>query len=142
MPQVGKSGEPVHEAASYGWDGTDWVKLSVNAGGEVVQADCLVPTSLAEGQVQVALTTMYTVPASTQIGCVQILLYNSHDAAVVVTLSLTKSAGTEREVLEVSLTDSQSYVFHIEGLSAADLIRGIADVDDKVNYFMSGQVQA
>lgn len=141
MPQVGAAGEPVKEAACYGWDGSSWVKLSVNASGEAIIADCLIPTSLAQGQLAAAIADIYTVPASTRIANIEVQLFNSNTSTETVELALQRSGGTSRQAIQVDIDQDESYVWRIEGLSAGDKVRGNTDTAVKVNYFISGQVQ-
>lgn len=142
MPQVGAGGEPLKEIASYGWDGSDWVKMSVNASGEIELADCLVPTSLAQGQLAAAIADLYTVPSGNKIANVEVQALNTNSSIETVELALQRSGGTSRLMIQVDLDENESYVWHIEALSAGDKIRGNTDTASKVNYYISGQVQS
>lgn len=97
--------------------------------------------SLANGQLGLATTNLYLVPASTTAIIKTITLVNTDSVTRTVNLYLLKASGTARKIIPVNLSLAAGYSLETNEeytLGAADSIQGDASAATVVDFTVNG----
>jgi hypothetical protein len=92
---------------------------------------------LAAGTMTTSLSTVYTVPGSTQAVVTYASFHNKTGGSVLVTLVFNHSG--DKIILNISLGASETFVFKERPvLETGDLIKVQADTSTAIDYYISG----
>lgn len=102
--------------------------------------------TLADGQVATSAAAIYTVPAGTVTVLKYINFYNTNSATQTLSVYITRSGGTRRQVIRQVLDQYQSLALLSEGesltLSTGDALEADTTTASAVDYIVSGAADA